>query len=51
MNASRAVGPQRDRLLRPSRKDEAARHGEPLHKTIRQLIESASDTLKRQLDL
>ncbi|HCU95193.1 MAG TPA: IS982 family transposase, partial [Actinobacteria bacterium] len=31
-------------LLRPSRKDEAARHGEPLLKTIRQLIESVNDT-------
>ena len=38
-------------LLRPSRKDEAARHGEPLLKTIRQLIESVNDTLKGQLDL
>jgi len=38
-------------LLRPSRKNEAARHGEPLLKTIRQLIESVNDTLKGQLDL
>ena len=38
-------------LLRPSRKDEAARHGEPLLKAIRQLIESVNDTLKGQLDL
>ena len=38
-------------LLRPSRKDEAARHGEPLLKSIRQLIESVNDTLKGQLDL
>ena len=38
-------------LLRPSRKDETARHGEPLLKTIRQLIESVNDTLKGQLDL
>jgi hypothetical protein len=37
-------------LLRPSRKDEAARHGEPLLKTVRQLIESVN-TLKGQLDL
>jgi hypothetical protein len=36
---------------RPARKDEAARHGEPLLKTIRQLIESVNDTLKGQLDL
>ena len=38
-------------LLRPSRKDEPARHGEPLLKAIRQLIESVNDTLKGQLDL
>jgi hypothetical protein len=38
-------------LLRPSRKDETARHGEPLLKSIRQLIESVNDTLKGQLDL
>jgi len=38
-------------LLRPSRKDETARHGEALLKTVRQLIESVNDTLKGQLDL
>jgi hypothetical protein len=38
-------------LLRPARKDEAARPGEPLLKSIRQLIESVNDTLKGQLDL
>ena len=38
-------------LLRPSRKDETARWGEPLLKSIRQLIESVNDTLKGQLDL
>src|SRR6266568_2201700 len=38
-------------LLRPARKDETARHGQALLKTVRQLIESASDTLKGQLDL
>jgi hypothetical protein len=38
-------------LLRPPRKDETTRHGEPLLKTIRQLIESVNDTLKGQLDL
>jgi hypothetical protein len=38
-------------LLRPSRKDEQARHGETLLKAVRQLIESVSDTLKGQLDL
>ena len=38
-------------LLRPSRKDEQARHGEPLPRTVRQLIESVNDTLRGQLDL
>jgi hypothetical protein len=38
-------------LLRPSRKDELARHGEPPLKSVRQLIESVNDTLKGQLDL
>jgi hypothetical protein len=38
-------------MLRPSRKDEKARHGEPLLKKVRQLIESVNDTLKGQLDL
>ena len=38
-------------LLRPSRKDEAARGGEPVLKKVRQLIESVNDTLKGQLDL
>jgi Transposase DDE domain len=38
-------------LLRPARKDEIARHGEPLLKSVRQLIESVNDTLKGQLDL
>ena len=38
-------------LLRPSRKDEKKRGGEPLLKKIRQLIESVNDTLKSQLDL
>jgi len=38
-------------LLRPARKNEAARHGEPLLKSVRQLIESVNDTLKGQLDL
>jgi hypothetical protein len=33
-------------LLRPSRKDETARPGEPLLKSVRQLIESVNDTLK-----
>jgi hypothetical protein len=38
-------------LLRPSRKDEKARGGEPVLKKIRQLVESVNDTLKGQLDL
>ena len=38
-------------LLRPSRKDEAKRAGEPALKKVRQLIESVNDTLKGQLDL
>lgn len=38
-------------LLRPSRRDEAKRHGEPMLKSVRQLIESVNDTLKGQLDL
>lgn len=38
-------------MLRPSRKDEKARYGEPLLKKVRQLIESVNDTLKGQLDL
>ncbi|HEU5422387.1 MAG TPA: IS982 family transposase [Nitrolancea sp.] len=38
-------------LLRPSRKDERARGGEPMLKKVRQLIESVNDTLKGQLDL
>ncbi|WP_433520785.1 IS982 family transposase [Nocardia pseudovaccinii] len=38
-------------MLRPSRKDEKTRYGEPLLKKVRQLIESVNDTLKGQLDL
>lgn len=38
-------------LLRPSRKKEILRAGEPMLKKIRQLIESINDTLKGQLDL
>ncbi|MFY1679235.1 IS982 family transposase [Streptomyces sp. WMMC905] len=37
-------------LLRPSRKREKARYGEPMLKKVRQLIESVNDTLKGQLD-
>jgi hypothetical protein len=38
-------------MLRPSRKDEKVRYGEPMLKKVRQLIESVNDTLKGQLDL
>ncbi|MDP9845034.1 hypothetical protein J2853_004245 [Streptosporangium lutulentum] len=38
-------------LLCPSRKREKQRHGEPMLKKVRQLIESVNDTLKGQLDL
>lgn len=38
-------------LLRPSRKKEKVRYGEPMLKKVRQLIESVNDTLKGQLDL
>ncbi|WP_369186769.1 IS982 family transposase [Streptomyces sp. R08] len=38
-------------LLRPSFKREKKRKGEPLLKSVRQLIESVNDTLKGQLDL
>ena len=38
-------------LLLHHRKNEITRHGEPLLKTIRQLIESVNNTLKGQLDL
>jgi len=38
-------------LLRPSRKDEMKRAGEPILKKVRQLIESVNDTLKGQLNL
>jgi hypothetical protein len=38
-------------LLRPSRKRERQRYGEPVLKKVRQLIESVNDTLKGQLDL
>jgi hypothetical protein len=38
-------------LLRPSRKREKERYGEPMLKKVRQLIESVNDTLKGQLDL
>lgn len=38
-------------LLRPSRKKEITRAGEPMLKKVRQLIESVNDALKGQLDL
>jgi Transposase DDE domain len=38
-------------LLRPSRKREKQRYGEPMLKKVRQLIESVNDTLKGQLNL
>jgi hypothetical protein len=38
-------------LLRPSRKSERKRFGEPMLKKVRQLIESVNDTLKGRLDL
>ena len=38
-------------MLRPSRADEKTRHGEPMLKKVRQLIESVNQTLKGQLDL
>ncbi|WP_323377479.1 IS982 family transposase [Streptomyces sp. RB17] len=38
-------------LLRPSRKREKARYGEPMLKKVRQLIESVNDSLKGELDL
>jgi hypothetical protein len=33
-------------LLRPARKDESARHGEPLLRSVRQMIESRADPSK-----
>lgn len=47
----RSLAAQGITLLRPSRKDEIARAGEPMLKSVRQLIESVNDTLKGQLDL
>ncbi len=38
-------------LLRPARKGEQPRPGEPFFKPLRQIIESVNDTLKGQLDL
>ena len=47
----RSLSAQGITLLRPSRKTEARRPGEPMLKKVRQLIESVNDTLKGQLDL
>jgi hypothetical protein len=47
----RQLAEQGIELLRPSRKREKTRYGEPLLKKVRQLIESVNDTLKGQLDL
>lgn len=47
----RSLSDQGITLLRPSRKDEVTRCGEPMLKKVRQLIESVNDTLKGQLDL
>jgi hypothetical protein len=47
----RSLSAQGLRLLRPSRKKEVLRPGEPMLKKIRQLIESVNDTFKGQLDL
>jgi hypothetical protein len=47
----RSLSEQGISLLRPSRKTEKARYGEPMLKKVRQLIESVHDTLKGQLDL
>jgi hypothetical protein len=47
----KALAEQGIQLLRPSRKREKQRFGEPVLKKVRQLIESVNDTLKGQLDL
>ncbi|WP_435113976.1 IS982 family transposase [Nocardiopsis synnemataformans] len=47
----RSLSEQGVTLLRPSRKKEALRPGEPMLKKVRQLIESVNDTFKGQLDL
>jgi hypothetical protein len=47
----RSLSEQGVTLLRPSRKREVMRAGEPMLKKVRQLIESVNDTLKGQLDL
>ncbi|MFJ5157501.1 transposase [Streptomyces sp. NPDC088353] len=47
----RSLSEQGITLLRPSRKKEVMRAGEPMLKKVRQLIEPVNDTLKGQLDL
>jgi len=47
----RSLSAQGITLLRPSRKEEVLRPGEPMLKKVRQLIESVNDTFKSQLDL
>ena len=47
----RSLSEQGITLLRPSRKREVTRAGEPTLKKVRQLIESVNDTLKGRLDL
>lgn len=47
----RSLSEQGITLLRPSRKKEVLRPGEPMLKKVRQLIESVNDTFKGQLDL
>ncbi|QMU73896.1 IS982 family transposase [Streptacidiphilus sp. P02-A3a] len=47
----KALAEQGIALLRPSRKREKQRYGEPMLKKVRQLIESVNGTLKGQLDL
>jgi hypothetical protein len=47
----RSLPVQGIRLLRPSRKKEVLRPGEPMLTKVRQLIESINDTVKGQLDL
>jgi hypothetical protein len=47
----RSLSVQGIRLLRPSRKKEVLRPGEPMLTKVRQLIESVNDTVKGQLDL
>jgi hypothetical protein len=47
----RSLSAQGITLLRPSRKKEVLRPGEPMLRKVRQLIESVNDTFKGQLDL